>query len=141
MIDDLVSEIERTYSDLTGQLGDPEVLGDRKRYADLARRHADIAQVYELTQHYRAAQRQVAEAEEMLANGDGADADLHEFLDGELAIGRKRLDELIDQIRAGMFAGDPTDAKDVIIEIRAGTGGDEAALFAGDLYRMLSRYA
>jgi peptide chain release factor 1 len=141
MIDDLVTEIERTYSDLTGQLGDPEVLGDRKRYADLARRHAEIAEVYELTQQYRAAQRQVAEAEEMLATGDGADTDLREFLDGELAIGRKRLDELIDEIRAGMFAGDPNDAKDVIIEIRAGTGGDEAALFAGELFRMYQRHA
>jgi peptide chain release factor 1 len=142
MIDDLVSEIERTYSDLTEQLGDPEVLGDRKGYADLARRHSEIAEVYELTRQYRDAQRQVAEAEEMLAAGDGAaDADMREFLDGELAMGRKRLDELIDQIRTGMFAGDPNDAKDVIIEIRAGTGGDEAALFAGELFRMYQRHA
>jgi peptide chain release factor 1 len=141
MIDDLVNEIERTYSELTGQLGDPEVLGDRKLYTGLARRHAEIAEVFELTRQYRTAQRQVAEAEEMLVAGDGADADMREFLEGELASGRKRLDELVDQIRVGMFARDPNDAKDVIIEIRAGTGGDEAALFAGELFRMYQRHA
>jgi peptide chain release factor 1 len=141
MIDDLVNEIERTYSELTGQLGDPEVLGDRKLYTGLARRHAEIAEVFELTRQYRTAQRQVAEAAEMLVAGDGADADMREFLEGELASGRKRLDELVDQIRVGMFARDPNDAKDVIIEIRAGTGGDEAALFAGELFRMYQRHA
>ncbi len=66
---------------------------------------------------------------------------MREFLEGELQSGRRRLDELADQIRAGMLARDPNDAKDVIIEIRAGTGGDEAALFAAELFRMYQRHA
>ena len=141
MVDELVNEIERTYSEITGQLGDPEVLGDHKRYEQVARRHAEIADVFELTRRYRTAQLQVAEAEELLAAGDGVEADMREYLEGELQSGRQRLDELADQIRAGMLADDPNDAKDVIVEIRAGTGGDEAALFAAELFRMYQRYA
>jgi peptide chain release factor 1 len=147
MVEKLVEEIERTYRELTEQLSDPAVLADRKQYAAVARRHAELAAAYALTREYREAQQAVADAEELLAagaagdGGDGLEPDMREFLQDELLAGRRRLDELADEIRTQMLARDPNDAKDVILEIRAGAGGDEAALFAGELLRMYLRYA
>ncbi|HJW74571.1 MAG TPA: PCRF domain-containing protein, partial [Thermoleophilia bacterium] len=148
MVDKLVEEIERTYRELTEQLSDAAVLADRRQYAAAARRHAELAAAYVLTQEYREAEKAVADAEELLAAGaaDGGDADglepeMREFLQVEFLTNRRRLDELADEIRTRMLARDPNDAKDVILEIRAGAGGDEAALFAGELLRMYLRYA
>ena len=141
MTDKLIQEIERSYAEVTGQLSDPEVLADRSRYAAAARRHAELEPVHALAEQYREAERAVAEAEEMLAGGDGADEEMRAFLQDELRTNRERLEGLADEIRLQMVARDPNDAKDVIIEIRAGAGGDEAALFAADLFRMYSRHA
>ena len=139
-IDDLITEIERSYDELTAQLADPEVLGDRARYADAARAHAELQQVHELTQRYREAERTVADAEGLLGD-DSSDAEMREFAQEELIEGRRRLEELSEEIRVRMLTRDPNDAKDVIIEIRAGTGGNEACIFAGELARMYTRYA
>jgi len=139
-IDDLISEIERSYDDLTAQLADPEVLGDRARYADAARAHAELVPVHELTQLYREAERTVADAEGLLSD-DSSDAEMREFAQDELIDGRKRLEELAEEVRVAMLTRDPNDGKDVIIEIRAGTGGNEACIFAGELARMYTRYA
>ena len=140
MVTRLIAEIERTYAELTEQLSDPAVLADRKRYADAARKHADLEEAHALTLQYREAEQAVSEAEELLG-GDGIDDEMRAYLQGELQSGRGRLDELADQIRTRMLTRDPNDAKDVIIEIRAGTGGDEAALFAAELFRMYQRHA
>jgi peptide chain release factor 1 len=139
-VDDLITEIERSYGELTEQLADPEVLGDPARYADAARAHAELQPVFELTQQFREAERTVADAEGLLGD-DSSDAEMRAFAQDELALGRKRVDELTDEIRARMLTRDPNDAKDVIIEIRAGTGGNEACIFAGELARMYTRYA
>ncbi|MGD0998728.1 MAG: PCRF domain-containing protein, partial [Thermoleophilia bacterium] len=144
VIDKLIDEIERSFAELNEQLSDPELLADRGRYAEAARRHAGLAEAHALALRYREAERAAAEAEEMLTadNADtGADDEMRDYLQQELYDSRRRLDELAEEIRVQMLSRDPNDAKNVIIEIRAGTGGDEAALFAGDLYRMLSRYA
>ena len=139
--DRLIDEIERSYAELTDQLSDPEVLADRGRYAAAARRHAELTEAHGLALQYREAERAAAEADEMLAADVDADDEMRAYLQQELYESRRRLAELAEEIRARMLARDPNDAKDVIIEIRAGAGGDEAALFAGDLYRMLMRYA
>ncbi len=139
-IDDLITEIERSYADITGQLTDPEVLGDRARYADAMRAHAELQPVYELTEQYRDAERTVADAEGLLGD-DTSDSEMRDFAQDELIEGRKRLDELSEEIRVRMLTRDPNDGKDVIIEIRAGTGGNEACIFAGELARMYTRYA
>ena len=139
MVEKLIEEIERSYGELNGQLSDPAVLNDHKLYATTARRHAELQEVHVLTQQYREAEQAVSDAEELL--GGDVDAEMREFLQEELAQNRRRLDELAEQIRASMLARDPNDAKDVIIEIRAGAGGDEAALFAGELARMYTRHA
>jgi len=139
-IDNLIDEIERSYEELNAQLADPEVLGDRGRYADIARKHAELQQVYELARRFREAEQTVADAEVLLGD-DSSDAEMRDFAQEELGEGRRRLEELSEEIRVRMLTRDPNDAKDVIIEIRAGTGGDEASLFAGDLARMYTRYA
>jgi peptide chain release factor 1 len=139
-VDDLITEIERSYADLTGQLADPEVLGDRARYADTARAHSELVPVFELTQQYREAERTVADAEGLLGD-ESTDAEMRAFAQDELVEGRHRLAELTDEIRARMLTRDPNDGKDVIIEIRAGTGGNEACIFAGELARLYTRYA
>lgn len=139
-IDNLIDEIERSYEELNSQLADPEVLGDRGRYADIARKHAELQQVYELARRFREAEQTVADAEGLLGD-DSSDAEMRDFAQEELGEGRRRLEELSEEIRVRMLTRDPNDAKDVIIEIRAGTGGDEASLFAGDLARMYTRYA
>jgi peptide chain release factor 1 len=136
-----IAEIERTYAEVQEQLSDPEVLGDHKRYTVAARRHAEIEPAYLLTQKYRAAQQAVIDAEELLAGGDEIDDEMRAYLQGELQSNRELVDQLTEEIRAQMLARDPNDGKDVIIEIRAGAGGDEAALFAGDLCRMYMRHA
>jgi peptide chain release factor 1 len=135
----LVEEIERSYAELNEQLTDPEVLGDRARYAAAARRHSALQAVYELALQYREAERAAAGAEALLAADD--EEEFRELAQQELAESRARLDELGEEIRGLVLTADPYDAKDVIIEIRAGTGGDEAGLFAGDLARMYTRYA
>ena len=160
VIDKLIDEIERSYAELTEQLSDPELLADRARYAAAARRHAELSEAHALALQYREAERAAADAEDMLGDGgvgggggDGADPgaggatsgevddEMRAYLQQELHESRRRQAEIAEEIRTQMLTRDPNDAKDVIIEIRAGTGGDEAALFAGDLYRMLYRYA
>jgi peptide chain release factor 1 len=139
-IDSLIDEIERSYEELNAQLADPEVLGDRSRYAGIARKHAELQQVYDLARRFREAEQTVADAEGLLGD-DSSDAEMREFAQEELGEGRRRLEELGEGIRVRMLTRDPNDAKDVIIEIRAGTGGNEACIFAGELARMYTRYA
>ena len=139
-IDNLIDEIERSYEELNAQLADPEVLGDRSRYAGIARKHAELQQVYDLARRFREAEQTVADAEGLLGD-DSSDAEMREFAQEELGEGRRRLEELGEDIRVRMLTRDPNDATDVIIEIRAGTGGNEACIFAGELARMYTRYA
>jgi peptide chain release factor 1 len=139
MIDKLIDEIERSYGELTEQLADPDVLGDRGRYAAVARRHAELQATHDLVVRYREAGRTAEEAEALLA-ADGDD-ELRELAQQELVDSRRLLDELAEEIRAKALTSDPNDAKDVIIEIRSGAGGNEACIFAGELARMYTRYA
>jgi peptide chain release factor 1 len=139
-VENLIEEIERTFAELNGLLADPDVLGDHTRYADVARRHAELQAVHALTQRYREAEATVADAEGMLAD-ESSDAEMRAFAQDELGEGRRLLDELSEQIRVSMLTRDPNDGKDVIIEIRSGAGGNEACIFAGELSRMYLRYA
>jgi peptide chain release factor 1 len=139
-IHDLIAEIERSYGELNALLADPAVLADRARYADAARAHAELQQVFELTRLYREAEQTVADAEGLIGD-DSSDAEMREFAQEELGEGRRSLEALAEDIRVRMLTRDPNDGKDVIIEIRAGTGGNEACIFAGELARMYTRYA
>ena len=136
MIDQLVSQIETRFNELSEQMSDPAVIGDRERYAEVGRAYRQLEPAHELAREYRQAADDAAGARELLAE-DGDDSELRELLTTSEA----RLRELDEEIRLAMVERDPNDEKNVIIEVRQGTGGEEAGLFAGDLYRMLSRYA
>ena len=117
-------------------MSDPEVIGDRQRYAEAGRLFNQLSAAAKLAEEWRHAKSDADGAEEMLAEG-GEDPELR----AEMESARARMEELGEEIRLAMVERDPNDEKDVIVEIRAGAGGDEAGLWAGDLYRMLTRYA
>ena len=136
MIEKLVAQIESRLAELSEQMADPEVIGDQRRYAEVGRAYRALERASELAREWRRASSDAAGAREMLSD-DGDDPELRELLTSS----ERRLEELEEEIRLAMVEPDPNDEKDVIVEIRPGTGGEEAGLFAGDLYRMLSRYA
>jgi peptide chain release factor 1 len=136
MIESLVEQIEARHADVQAQMADPEVIGDRRRYAEAGRLFNQLAPAAKLAEEWRRAQDDAAGAQELLAE-DGEDPELRELLDRA----RERSAELEEEIRLAMVERDPSDDKNVIVEIRAGAGGEEAGLWAGDLYRMLTRYA
>src|SRR4051794_2404904 len=136
MIERLVEQIEGRFEELSKQMTDPEVIGDRERYAEVGRAYSGLEPAHRLALEYRKAADDAAGARELLSE-DGDDPELRELL----RTSEERLAELEDEIWLAMVEPDPNDDKDVIVEVRAGTGGEEAGLFAGDLYRMLTRYA
>jgi peptide chain release factor 1 len=134
-----LEEIENNYDDLERQLAQPDVYGDRQRYAELARSHAELAEVVRTMREYREAQREAQEASEMLR--EEHDPEMLDFIRDSLHAAEGKAEELEQKIKVMLLPPDPRDEKDVIMEIRAGAGGEEAGLFAGDLYRMYTRYA
>jgi len=128
-IDQLVEDLERSYTELQERLSDPAVYNDRREAAEVGRRLKELEEPHRLAQRWREARADVEAAR--------SDPELHELL----ADSEERLVELEEQLRLGLVESDPADAKDVIVEIRQGVGGDEAALWAGDVFRMLTRYA
>jgi peptide chain release factor 1 len=136
MIERLVEQIEGRFEELSKQMTDPEVIGDRERYAEVGRAYRALEPAHALAKEYRKAADDAAGARQLLSD-DGDDSELRDIL----STSEERLAELDDEIRLAMVEPDPNDEKDVIVEVRAGTGGEEAGLFAGDLYRMLTRYA
>jgi peptide chain release factor 1 len=136
MIEQLVQRIEARFAELGEQLTDPDVIGDRRRYADTGRAYAELEPAAKLAQEWRRAKDDAAGAEELLAE-DGDDPEVREML----ASARERAETLGEELRLAMVERDPNDDKNVIVEVRPGAGGEEAALWAGDLFRMLTRYA
>jgi peptide chain release factor 1 len=135
VIEGLVGQIEERFAELSGQMSDPAVIGDRRRNAEVGRAYRRLEPAAARAAPWRHAHDDAAGAEELLAEGD--DDQLREML----TAARERIAELEEEIRLTMVSGDPNDDKDVIVEIQAGAGGEEAGLWAGDLYRMLSRYS
>jgi peptide chain release factor 1 len=135
MIDELVNQIEARFGELEGELQDPGVISDRQRFAAASRAYRDLEPAAKLAAEYKHAVDDAAGARELLEDAD--DPELRALL----ASSRERIDQLEDEIRVAMVERDPNDEKSVIVEIRPGAGGDEASLWAGDLYRMLTRYA
>jgi peptide chain release factor 1 len=128
-IDQLVEELERSYDEAQQRMSDPSVYNDRREAAEAGRKLKELEGPHRLAQDWRAARDDLAAARE--------DPDLRELVP-EL---EERLSTVEDELKLALVATDPADRKDVIVEIRQGVGGDEAALWAGDLYRMLTRYA
>jgi peptide chain release factor 1 len=136
MIEDLVAQIEARFSELAAQMSDPEVIADRDRYAEVARAYRQLEPAAKLAAEWRRACDDAAGAQEIISES-GEDAEMRELL----RAARERIEQLEEEIRLAMLERDPNDSKNVIVEIQGGAGGDEAGIWAGDLYRMLSRYA
>src|SRR5213080_2013748 len=127
--DNLVADLERSYEELQARMSDPAVYNDHREAADVGRRLKELEQPYKLAQEWKSARDDLAAARD--------DPDLRELVP-EL---EERTGRLQDELRLALVPTDPADRKDVILEVRQGVGGDEAALWAGDVYRMLARYA
>jgi peptide chain release factor 1 len=117
----------------------PEVAGDYDRLQKLAREHASLREIIDILSEYRRVQESVSQAKAIL--DEGGDEDMVAYARDEVAQGEERITQLEEKLRLALVPKDPYDDKDVIVEIRAAAGGDEAGLFAGDLFRMYSRYA
>ncbi len=135
MIEQLVEQIEARFAEAEREMSDPEVIADRERYASAGRTYRQLEPAARLAEQWRLTKSDLDGAQELLAEAE--DAEMRE----EVALARGRLEELDEEIRLAMVERDPNDDKNVIVEIRAGAGGDEAALWAGDLHKMLTRYA
>ena len=136
MIEDLVTQMESRFAELGEQLTDPAVIGDRERYAEVGRAYSQLEPAAKLAVQWRHARDDATGAEELLAEG-GEDPEMREELSGA----RARIEALEEEIRLALVERDPNDDKNVIVEIQGGAGGDEAGLWARDLYRMLTKYA
>ena len=133
-----IKDIEKRYEELERLLSDPAVIANRAEYQKLAKEHADLTPLVETFRDYEKAGRQLDEAQQMLREGDEG---LRELAKEEIPALRGRIEELEQRLTILLLPKDPNDEKNVILEIRAGTGGDEAGLFAADLFRMYARFA
>ena len=130
--------LEARYNELNSLLIQPEIVSDQKKFRELSKEHAHLAKGVKLLEKYRKALGDLEQAEEVLA---GDDAEMKELAEIEIDELKDTISSLEDDIRFFLIPPDPNEGKNVIVEIRAGTGGDESALFAADLFRMYSHYA
>ena len=126
------------FEEVSALLSDPAIIADQNKFRDLSREFAEIEPVVKCFQAWRQSLADIEAAEELTRDGD---AEMREMAEEELASARARSEELDEELQRLMLPKDPNDGKNVFLEVRAGTGGDEAAIFAGDLFRMYSRYA
>jgi peptide chain release factor 1 len=138
MIETRLSEVLDRYDQITKDLADPAVIADRARFQSLAKERGRVEALVAKAREYFDLARQVRDDEEAVAGGD---ADLREIASAELPELRERLARVTEEAKILLIPKDPRDEKNAIVEIRAGTGGEEAALFAGDLFRMYNRFA
>lgn len=134
-----LERVLEAFEEMSTRLSDPEVLADREEYARLAKEYADITPLANKIREYLGVLRSIEDTEEML-QGE-SDPEMKDLAREEIDGLRSRVPDLEDEVKVMMLPTDPNDEKNVIVEIRAGAGGDEAAIFAGDLYRMYTRFA
>lgn len=130
-------ELEKIYDEIEKKMSDPAVASDVKEMQTLAKKHAELNDVVVDFREYRKTVREINEAKELANSGD---PELEELAKEEISEKESLLTEIEEKLRMALLPKDPNDEKDVFLEVRAGTGGDEASLFAGDLFRMYSRY-
>jgi peptide chain release factor 1 len=135
---DALKKIEDRYAELTGLLGTVEVASDPRRLRDLAKERASLDHAVRVLDQYRRVQATLEDDERVLASGD---AELGELAQAEIPALKERQQQLEDELKKLLLPADPDDDKNVIVEIRAGTGGGEATLFGADLCRMYTKYA
>ena len=136
---DRLEKVRERYEEITRLLSDPAVLSDQERFRTLGKEHSDLTPVVRAYDQYRKAKADLAGLKEITETS--SDQEMRQLAYGEMDELKARLSALEENLKVLLIPRDPNDSKDVIVEVRAGTGGDEAALFAADLFRMYSRYA
>jgi len=134
-----LDQIEARYEELTNALASPEVIGDSSKYQKTAKAHSEIAPVVEKYREFKDLTKGIADSKAVLA--DEKDPEMRAYAEEELAKLEGRVAGVEEELKVLLLPKDPNDEKDVILEIRAGTGGDEATLFAAEMFRMYTRYA
>jgi peptide chain release factor 1 len=137
MLDKLL-EVEKRYIELEGMMSDPQLVGQQREYAKVAKERSDLEEIVSCYREWRKVEQEMADNRQLMDENDEA---MRELVKEELASLRERKETLETKLKFLILPKDPNDEKNVIVEIRAGTGGDEAALFAAELFRMYSRYA
>ena len=131
--------IEEKYEELSQKISDPEIIADQNQWRKLCKESSDITPIVEKYREYKEAVKAIDEAKEMLR--DNPEKDFEEMLLSEIDENNEKISVIEEELKILLLPKDPNDEKNVIVEIRGGTGGDEAALFAGSLFRMYSMYA
>lgn len=134
-----IDELERTYTDLGEQINDPDIIANQEKWQKLMKEYSNMGPVVEKYREYKNALKSAEEAEEMLK--ESKDEEFRELLKEELTQSKEDAEKFREELKVLLLPKDPNDSKNVIMEIRAGTGGNEAAIFAGELFRMYVRYA
>jgi peptide chain release factor 1 len=130
--------LQERYDEVGALLSDAEIISNQNQFRELSKEYAELEPVVKCFADYQQVQDDIAEAKSLLKDGD---ADMREMAQEELKDGEARLEPLEDELQRLLLPKDPNDEKNVFLEIRAGTGGDEAAIFSGDLFRMYSKFA
>jgi peptide chain release factor 1 len=135
---DKLAEVEKRYVELEEMMSDPQLLGQQREYSRMAKERAELEEIVSCFREWRRAEQEIQDNRQLLEESDEA---IRELAKEEIVALRERKERLEERLKLLILPKDPNDAKNVIVEIRAGTGGDEAALFAAELFRMYTRYA
>ncbi len=135
---DKLNIIKQRFDEVSDLIIQPDIIADQKRYIKLNKEYKDLKILVDKREKYIELTNNISEAEEIMA--DGSDAEMVEMAKLQLEEAKEALPNLEEEIKFLLIPKDPEDEKDVVVEIRAGTGGDEASIFAGDLYRMYAKY-
>ncbi|MFC4267282.1 MULTISPECIES: peptide chain release factor 1 [Polaribacter] len=130
--------VKQRYDEVSDLIIQPDIIADQKRYAQLSKEYKDLGDVVKIGKEYQSLLNNIEEAKEIIA--DGSDAEMVEMAKMEMDEANARIPELEEKIKFMLIPKDPEDSKNAVVELRAGTGGDEASIFAGDLFRMYSKY-
>lgn len=136
---DRLEQLESRYEELTHALASPEVINDSARYQKTAKAHSELVPVVEKYREYKDLKRGIAESKTVIA--EESDAEMRAYAQEELGTLEQRLTQVEQDLKVLLVPKDPNDEKNVVLEVRAGTGGDEATLFAAEIFRMYTRYA
>src|ERR1700747_1990889 len=134
-----LDQIEARYEELTHALASPEIISDSSKYQRTAKAHSEIAPIVEKYREYKDLKKGIAESKAVLA--EEKDPEMRAYAQEELSKLEARVGGVEEELKVLLLPKDPNDEKDVVLEIRAGTGGDEATLFAAEIFRMYNRYA
>tara|TARA_B100000575_G_scaffold54069_1_gene40605 strand:- start:42026 stop:43102 length:1077 start_codon:yes stop_codon:yes gene_type:complete len=139
MLIEKIDIVEKRYDEIYRLIGKPDIISDQKKYIELNKELKDLSKLIDKGKLYKDAIDQKKEAEEYISSSD--DKDMIEMAKEQLELSRESITKLEEEIKLMLIPKDPDDSKNVVVEIRAGTGGDEASIFAGDLYRMYTKFA